>query len=104
LRLHGRNARAWFDPRAGRDQKYDHLYAPEEVHELAQLARRLASGADETFVITNNHFSGKAVANALELLGELGAAPLLGPAELLAAYPRLRARVRADGQDSLFAP
>jgi len=104
LRLHGRNARAWFDPRAGRDQKYDHLYAPEELAEVAGLARRLAAGADETFVITNNHFSGKAVANALELLAELGDSPVLGPVELLTAYPRLRARVRADGQDTLFAP
>ncbi len=104
LRLHGRNARAWFDPRAGRDQKYDHLYTPEELSELAQVARRLAHGADETFVITNNHFSGKAVANALELLAELGDAPALGPVELLEAYPRLRGRVRADGQDSLFTP
>lgn len=104
LRLHGRNQEAWFDPRAGRDRKYDHLYSPEEVHELAEVARRLAAGADETFVITNNHFSGKAVANALELLAELGDAPVLGPVELLDAYPRLRAHVRADGQDSLFAP
>jgi len=104
LRLHGRNAQAWFDPRAGRDQKYDHLYAPEELAELAGLARRLAAGADETFVITNNHFSGKAVANALELLSELGASPVLGPVELLNTYPRLRAHVRVDGQDSLFAP
>ena len=104
LRLHGRNAAAWFDARAGRDQKYDHLYSPEELAEVAQLARRLASGADETFVITNNHFSGKAIANALELLGELGDAPVLGPVELLNAYPRLRAHVRVDGQDSLFTP
>lgn len=103
LRLHGRNSRAWFDARAGRDQKYDHLYTLDEVHELAQLARRLAAGADETFVITNNHFSGKAVANAFELLAELGDTPLLGPAELLATYPRLRARVGVDGQDTLFS-
>jgi len=103
LRLHGRNAQAWFDPRAGRDQKYDHLYSPEEMHELAQVARRLAAGADESYVITNNHFSGKAVANALELLAELGDKPL-GPVELLNAYPRLRTHVRVDGQDSLFTP
>lgn len=104
LRLHGRNAAAWFDPRAGRDQKYDYLYAPDELREVVQAARRLASGADETFVITNNHFSGKAVANALELLASLGDAPVLGPVELLDAFPRLRASVRPDGQDSLFAP
>ena len=100
--MHGRNARAWFDPRAGRDQKYDYLYTPEEVRELGQATKRLAHGADETFVITNNHFSGKAVANALELLAELGEGAVLGPIELVDAYPALRACVRPEGQDSLF--
>jgi len=102
LRLHGRNAAAWFDARAGRDQKYDYLYDPEEVREVVRLTKRLAEGSDETFVITNNHFSGKAVANALEILAGLGADPL-GPVEILDAFPRLRACVRPDGQDSLFA-
>jgi uncharacterized protein YecE (DUF72 family) len=102
LRLHGRNARAWFDPRAGRDQKYDHLYGPDELREVLQAARRLAAGADETFVVTNNHFSGKAVANALELLASLGAGPVLGPPPLLEAFPHLRGVVRPDGGDGLF--
>jgi uncharacterized protein YecE (DUF72 family) len=104
LRLHGRNAAAWFDPRAGRDQKYDYLYEPGEVREIVQATRRLAQGADETFVITNNHFSGKAVANALEILAGLGGGQVLGPVELLEAFPRLRACVRPDGQDSLVGP
>lgn len=103
LRLHGRNAAAWFDPRAGRDQKYDYLYGADEVRTLVQATRRLAQGSDETFVITNNHFSGKAVANALELLAGLAEDTVLGPPELLDTFPHLRACVRADGQDSLFA-
>jgi uncharacterized protein YecE (DUF72 family) len=103
LRLHGRNAAAWFDPRAGRDQKYDYLYGATEVRELVQATRRLAQGTDETFVITNNHFSGKAVANALELLAGLGDGAVLGPVEILDAFPHLRGSVRPDGQDSLFA-
>jgi uncharacterized protein YecE (DUF72 family) len=104
LRLHGRNARAWFDSRAGRDQKYDYLYEPDEVRELARTTKRLAAGADETFVITNNHFSGKAVANALELLAQLADGPVLGPAELLDAFPRLATSVRPDGEPTLFGP
>jgi len=102
LRLHGRNAAAWFDPRAGRDQKYDYLYAPDEVRELVRTTQRLAAGADETYVITNNHFSGKAIANALEILAGLGGESVLGPVELLEAYPALRPSVRPDGQESLF--
>ena len=104
LRLHGRNTRAWLDPRSGRDQRYDYLYGVDELRELASLTKRLASGADETFVITNNHFSGKAVANALELLASLAGGPVAGPGTLLAAFPHLAARVRADGEPSLFDP
>lgn len=104
LRLHGRNAQAWFDPRAGRDRKYDYLYEPGEVREIVQTTRRLAGGASETFVITNNHFSGKAVANALEILAALGDGQTLGPPEILAAFPHLRACVRPHGEASLFGP
>ena len=102
LRIHGRNSRAWFDPRSGRDRRYDYLYRPEEVAELAQVARRLAQGADETYVITNNHFSGKAVANALEILASLGGERPLAPAELIAAYPHLAPITRREGQETLF--
>lgn len=103
-RLHGRNSAAWFDPRAGRDRKYDYLYETDEVREIVRATRRMAEGADETFVITNNHFSGKAVANALEILAGLEGEKVLGPVELLDAFPRLGACVRPDGGDSLFAP
>ncbi len=103
LRLHGRNADAWFDPRAGRDQKYDYLYGPDEVRELVRATRRLAEGADETYVITNNHFAGQAVANALELLAGLSGTKALGPIELVDAFPRLQASVRTEGQGSLFS-
>jgi uncharacterized protein YecE (DUF72 family) len=102
LRLHGRNAQAWFDPRAGRDRKYDYLYSPDELQEVVRATRRMAAGADETFVITNNHFSGKAIANGLEILASLGERSVLGPVELLDTFPHLRACVRPDGQDSLF--
>ncbi len=108
LRAHGRNASAWFDPRAGRDQRYDYLYAPDEVADLVRTARRLAQGADETYVITNNHFAGKAVANALEILAALSGTKPLAPVELLASFPRLGGSVRPDegagtvGQGSLF--
>jgi hypothetical protein len=67
-----------------------------------RTTRRLASGRDETFVITNNHFSGKAMANALELMAALSGGPPLAPAELVRAFPRLAPAVRAEGQGSLF--
>ncbi len=102
LRVHGRNATTWFDPRAGRDDRYDYLYTPKEVEELARIARRLDAEVDETLVVTNNHFAGQAVTNALEILGHVHGVPPLAPTELVAAYPRLRAATRPDGQDILF--
>ena len=105
LRLHGRNSAAWFRAGAGRDERYDHLYAPEEIGPLAAQARRIARGHDETAVITNNHFGGKAVANAIEILHALRGAPderVVAPAELVAAFPRLAAIARVEGQQSLF--
>jgi uncharacterized protein YecE (DUF72 family) len=102
LRLHGRNAATWFARDAGRDQKYDYLYGPAEIAVLTQRARRLAGGHDDTYVITNNHFEGKAVANALELLAALRGTPVPAPRHLVERYPQLAAVTRSEGQQELF--
>ncbi len=102
LRLHGRNRKTWFHPKSGRDQRYDYLYGPEEIAEILQVTRRLAEAHDETFVITNNHFSGKAVANAIEILAGLQEQVPLAPIELMEAFPRLASSSRAAGQGKLF--
>jgi uncharacterized protein YecE (DUF72 family) len=102
LRLHGRNAAAWFDQGAHRDQRYDHLYERAELEPLARLARCLDGSHDETYVVTNNHFSGKAVANAVELLVLLGQAPDAIPALWAEAFPRLAGLVALEGRTELF--
>ena len=66
LRLHGRNRDQWFKQDAGA-QRYNYLYSLEELQEMAPLIRGLESRADTIFIITNNHFNGQAVANALQL-------------------------------------
>ena len=88
VRLHGRNAQAWFDPRAGRDDKYDYLYTPAEVEDWDQRIRALTGLTEKTVVIANNHFRGKAPANALELRKLAGDAVEV-PRSLLRTYPRL---------------
>jgi len=89
LRLHGRNSQAWFARDVGRDQKYDYLYSPPEVSALVEKARRIAGGNDETYVVTNNHFSGQAVANGLEILSALRGSKVAAPSALVRAYPEL---------------
>jgi uncharacterized protein YecE (DUF72 family) len=70
VRLHGRNAAAWFSKDAGRDQKYDYLYSREELRLWEEAIREME--AEKLFVILNNHFQGKAIANALMLMKALG--------------------------------
>jgi uncharacterized protein YecE (DUF72 family) len=78
------------------------LYSPEEIEALSARARRIASGHDDTFVITNNHFEGKAVANALELTAALRGTRLATPEPLLSRYPRLAAIALPQSQRELF--
>lgn len=106
VRLHGRNYRQWFGPQqhpradtlpAGEifrpedeGQRYNYLYSEQEIGEWEEHIRHIAPKAALTFVVTNNHFQGKGVVNALELsAGLLGRHPEV-PAQLLEHYPRLR--------------
>ena len=84
VRLHGRNAKAWFSKEAGRDQKYDYLYSPGELREWVDAVGSMET--DRLFVITNNHFQGKAVVNAIQLARALGRA-VDAPEPLKSAYP-----------------
>lgn len=102
LRLHGRNDETWFRHGAGRDEKYDYLYSRNELAELVAKVHRLATEHAEVTVVTNNHFAGQAVANAIELLALIRGEQVLAPVELVETYPRLKSIVRADGQQSLF--
>lgn len=67
FRLHGRNP-AWFRKGASRDEVYDHEYTGAETAQLAQRVERIASAAQETLVVANNHFHGKAMKVVKELL------------------------------------
>jgi uncharacterized protein YecE (DUF72 family) len=93
LRLHGRNGADWFRPDAGRDARYDYLYTPAEVCELAGTARRLSESAEELYVIQNNHFRGKALVNALQMVRILRGGTVRAPEELVAAYPEIAGEV-----------
>jgi uncharacterized protein YecE (DUF72 family) len=54
-----------------------------------QRIEAVAQKADTTYVITNNHFEGKAGANALELRAMLSGKRVLAPATLIERYPEL---------------
>jgi uncharacterized protein YecE (DUF72 family) len=73
LRLHGRNAKAWWT-HAHRDDRYDYEYSKEE---LEPFARTLARSRGRAYAALNNHPRAQAVANATtlkELVAEIVAA------------------------------
>jgi len=90
LRLHGRNVKEWFREGAGRDSRYDYLYNEFELFEISERIRQISKEAEEVYVITNNHYHGKAVCNALELKAKLGEKNLKVPEVLLEHYPQLK--------------
>lgn len=96
LRLHGRNAAEWFRPDAGRDARYDYLYSATQLQELAAAARRMADTAEQLVVVQNNHFRGKALANALQMKSLLQDGRPAAPEGLVAVYPDLEADVRVE--------
>lgn len=102
LRLHGRNSDQWFRREATRDERYDYLYSGGELAGLANQARRIENETNEAFVVTNNHFAGKAVANALDILFLLKDEPVPAPAEIVQSFPHLAERTRVSGQGGLF--
>jgi uncharacterized protein YecE (DUF72 family) len=89
IRLHGRNYANWFKEGAGRDARYDYLYSREEIGQISGLIRQIRQETEETYAITNNHFRGQALVNAIEILRELDPEPPAVPPLLAEAYPRL---------------
>ena len=90
LRCHGRRRDAWFEFGADSGARYDYLYSPEELEDLAARTRELMEKAAETYVIFNNHPAGQAVANALEFIHLLQPGHKVSPPPgLITAFPRL---------------
>ncbi len=96
LRFHGRNAKDWW--RGDRDERYNYLYSLKEQTQLAQRITAIPRVAADTYVAYNNHFGGKAVANALEMKLLLGQPiPEDVPQALLEAFPELAQLVEQEG-------
>lgn len=88
VRVHGRNYRDWFREKAGRDARYDYLYTARELEPWAERTREIAArpATEDVFVVTNNHFRGKAVANAVMLRAMVEGRSVAAPPALLGEY------------------
>ncbi len=105
VRLHGRRYDTWFsdNPATPPEERYNYLYSEAELEPWAERIRKLAGRAESTFVITNNHFQGKGVVNALQLISLLSGAKLKVPEPLRHHYSELE-RIASEPQQepSLF--
>ena len=89
VRLHGRNYQDWFREKAPRDDRYNYLYSLEELDPWISRIREVAAKTKESYVITNNHFRGQAVVNALEIKATVTEQRGVAPAPLFDQYPNL---------------
>jgi uncharacterized protein YecE (DUF72 family) len=91
VRLHGRRYDSWFsdDPTLAPSERYNYLYTEQELEPWAARVRHLAGPGDTTFVVTNNHFQGKGIVNALQLIRMLTGAKVKVPEPLRQHYPEL---------------
>jgi uncharacterized protein YecE (DUF72 family) len=89
LRAHGRHREKWFEFGDDREARYDYLYPPKELEDLAGRVRELQEKAPEVYVIFNNHPRGQAVANALEMAHLLTGRTFPLPDDLVQAFPGL---------------
>lgn len=90
VRLHGRNYRSWFTENRHTGERYDYLYSAAELDPWLDRIKAVEHAAQETYVVTNNHYLGKAVVNALEICAILEGRPVAAPETLLDRYPELR--------------
>ncbi len=111
VRLHGRNYQEWFDFDEGRRPggrtaaaaRYDYLYSQDQLAKWVARIDDISSRAETTYVVTNNHFRGQAVTNALQILAELSDETVETPPTLLDHYPELNRTARnLPPQRSLF--
>jgi uncharacterized protein YecE (DUF72 family) len=93
VRLHGRRYDTWFtdDPAVPSHERYNYLYSTEELAPWAKRVAKVAERSREVFVITNNHYQGKGVVNALQLISILKRSKVKVPEPLRAQYPELEA-------------
>jgi uncharacterized protein YecE (DUF72 family) len=91
VRLHGRRYDTWFsdDPATPPHERYNYLYSHEELDPWIARIRSINQKTSQTYVISNNHYQGKAVMNALQIINSVTGKKVRIPEPLRARYPEL---------------
>jgi uncharacterized protein YecE (DUF72 family) len=106
VRLHGRRYDTWFsdDPTIDSHERYNYLYSASELELWVKRVRHVAAGTETTFVVTNNHFEGKGVVNALQLIHMLSGEKVAVPEELRHHYPQIEAIANEPSAEPTLFP
>ena len=106
VRLHGRRYDTWFtdDATIPAHERYNYLYTDEELVPWVSRVRKVTEQTRNTFVITNNHFQGKAVVNALQIISILKGSKVKVPEPLRRQYPQLEEIADAPPAEPLLFP
>ena len=66
LRLHGRNAKEWWD-HAESEDRYNYFYSQQELAPIAEIVKDVRAIVKKAYLFMNNHFSAQSIANAVTL-------------------------------------
>jgi uncharacterized protein YecE (DUF72 family) len=70
-------------------ERYNYLYSEEELRPWGERVEAIRATAKKTYVVTNNHYLGKGVVNALQLISILKGIKVAVPETLRKPYPVL---------------
>jgi uncharacterized protein YecE (DUF72 family) len=104
MRLHGRNADQWWKHDKSED-RYNYLYSGDELKPIAETADAARRLVKKFYLYFNNHFSAKAVVNAVMIKNQLGE-PIPGQYSraFLDAYPHLGGIVQDETESWSLVP
>ena len=106
VRLHGRRNDTWFsdDPEMPSHERYNYLYSKDELVPWVERIEHVAANTKTTFVVTNNHFEGKGVVNALQMIHMLTHSKVKVPEPLRHRYPELESIADAPSSEPTLFP
>jgi uncharacterized protein YecE (DUF72 family) len=88
VRIHGRNYADWFRKDASVEKRYDYLYTGQELEPWVERIQVVTEEAEDVYVVTNNHYKGKGIANAVMLQAQLAGRPMPAPPGVVATYAK----------------
>lgn len=106
VRLHGRRHDTWFseDPDLPPHERYNYMYSAAELDPWVARIKSIDQKAQQTYVISNNHYQGKAIVNALEILSAVTGEKVNVPDPLRQQYAQLEEIARGMPETPTLFP